>query len=560
MADHTTCSYPPPAGNHCSIMNTGRCSQCGSFGATTTSEDFSVAPQSPRHRSLLTSNEVPLESDANFVKSVVSTIDIRLAKLDDQIQRLRDLLAPLEAERDSVAQYRAQNMGIISPLRRMPTEVLGQIFVWTLPTPNIAAQTYSLDDSPWLLTRVCSRWRAISIALPSLWSLIAISYHLPLIPYPPEMVKAHLSRASKKLFIFFFGSQGEETESQVEIFRLLCEQSPRWENVCLGMSSHMVPLLPDLRGRVGALSALQLTWTREAFINVDSVDCFETAPLRSVSISNGLRLVPTPFSTDYLTRYDLNETWSTHVDILKTAAHLVEARISIRSYPTDLDDSVIPLPHLQRLFITHPELLGHFDVPALQEIALELMEFENPDVFDPLTALILRCACAPRRLCIKGWPTTMIFDVLHQHTSFTTLAFELDDSRVFERCNEFISRLIIPDPVMDAAAMVAPRISEFLIACMEGVSIDHDLYLRMLESRWNHGSGTLQSAALLRAGIPTLLGPAPKAHILTGIEALRQEGLRHLLLAGSEALSVLDQWTYNDMGVDAPHPAMAEIL
>ncbi|KAJ7663886.1 hypothetical protein DFH06DRAFT_986571 [Mycena polygramma] len=54
----------------------------------------------------------------------------RLAIIDEEIAKLRETLKQLEEDRASLLSYKV----ILSPLRRMPPEVLGQIFSWTLPS------------------------------------------------------------------------------------------------------------------------------------------------------------------------------------------------------------------------------------------------------------------------------------------------------------------------------------------------------------------------------------------------------------------------------------------
>ncbi|KAJ7607883.1 hypothetical protein FB45DRAFT_681707, partial [Roridomyces roridus] len=62
---------------------------------------------------------------------------------------------------------------ILSAIRRMPPEIFREIFAWTLPnaTTNKVAHTIaeSMNESPWVLTYVCSVWRAAAISTPSLW-------------------------------------------------------------------------------------------------------------------------------------------------------------------------------------------------------------------------------------------------------------------------------------------------------------------------------------------------------------------------------------------------------
>ncbi|KAJ7691951.1 hypothetical protein B0H17DRAFT_851561, partial [Mycena rosella] len=123
----------------------------------------------------LTSNEVPLELDLPAVKSVVSQADARLVCLDTEISRLRDRLKQAEDERAAVWSARVRSSAILSTLRRMPPEVLGEIFSWTLPSVGEALDPkFGVGRSPWVLTHISSHWRAVAISTPSLWSLVAI--------------------------------------------------------------------------------------------------------------------------------------------------------------------------------------------------------------------------------------------------------------------------------------------------------------------------------------------------------------------------------------------------
>ncbi|KAJ7780105.1 hypothetical protein DFH07DRAFT_1055785 [Mycena maculata] len=143
-----------------------------------------------RHRQLLNTNEPPEGPEIAYVQAVISKTDMRLTCLDDEISRFQD--------RPKLASYRAQNIGIISPLRRMPPEVLGEIFSWTSLSVTEALDYggFSIKKGPWLVTHVSSHWRTIALSTPSLWSLVAIDYDTDFV-YPlamslPNLVEARI--------------------------------------------------------------------------------------------------------------------------------------------------------------------------------------------------------------------------------------------------------------------------------------------------------------------------------------------------------------------------------
>ncbi|KAJ6580866.1 hypothetical protein B0H19DRAFT_844203, partial [Mycena capillaripes] len=124
----------------------------------------------------LNRNEPPEDSEVLFIRSVISETNTRLRLLDEKIVKLQNTLNQLEEDPRSLLRYRMRNSEILSPLRRMPSEVLSEIFSWISPSlrTELARRRFDVEDSPWVLTHISSRWRAVSISTPSLWSRIAI--------------------------------------------------------------------------------------------------------------------------------------------------------------------------------------------------------------------------------------------------------------------------------------------------------------------------------------------------------------------------------------------------
>ncbi|KAJ7902475.1 hypothetical protein B0H13DRAFT_2195423 [Mycena leptocephala] len=170
-------------------MYASRCSECGapSSGSAETF-DVTVTPGT-RHHTLLNSNEPPQESELTFICSAISKADARLACLEDEISNLRKTLQQLEADHtsESLSSYRTKHKVILFPLRRMPPEVLSEIFLWTLPSiqafiGHSSCGRFDMRVSSWILTRICTRWRAISISFlrcgPELSSIMAQHLHI----------------------------------------------------------------------------------------------------------------------------------------------------------------------------------------------------------------------------------------------------------------------------------------------------------------------------------------------------------------------------------------------
>ncbi|KAJ7483459.1 hypothetical protein FB451DRAFT_1129358 [Mycena latifolia] len=132
-------------------------------GSSPPDSSIHVAPGT-RHHGLLISNEAPLDLDFIAVEEMISKTDARLVVLDIEISRLQDRLKQLEDKRAALQTFRKQNVAVLSPLRRLPPEVLGEIFSWTLPSIHDTLPGYGFDirRSPWVLGQISSRWRAVA--------------------------------------------------------------------------------------------------------------------------------------------------------------------------------------------------------------------------------------------------------------------------------------------------------------------------------------------------------------------------------------------------------------
>ncbi|KAJ7752379.1 hypothetical protein B0H16DRAFT_1257575, partial [Mycena metata] len=101
---------------------------------------------------------------------------------DDQIQVIRAHLAPhverlasLKAlihdpsvQRDELMEYINLHTALISPVQRLPQDILQEIFLACLPTDRNTVM--SVSEAPLLLGRICSGWRDIVLATPALWA------------------------------------------------------------------------------------------------------------------------------------------------------------------------------------------------------------------------------------------------------------------------------------------------------------------------------------------------------------------------------------------------------
>ncbi|KAK7001467.1 hypothetical protein R3P38DRAFT_2649607 [Favolaschia claudopus] len=184
-----------------------------------------MSPESP-FQSHLKTNYIPTDPEISQIRAHLLPHEAEVARLDALIQ---DLCAQRERMKDYVDSHRA----LISHPRRLPQEILEEIFIACLPTAHNAVM--SSTEPPLLLGRICSRWRSIAFALPRLWSSLHV--HLGYACLYEERVAAideWLNRASPSpLSISIRGSDayglGFYDEAVVDILTRL---SSYWSTLC----------------------------------------------------------------------------------------------------------------------------------------------------------------------------------------------------------------------------------------------------------------------------------------------------------------------------------------
>ena len=122
-------------------------------------------------------NYIPSDEELDHIKnSILPVPTAKLADIDVEINRIQEIYSNLMEQRQALLAEIEGYQNLISPARRVPIDVLQEIFLHTLPTGHNAL--IDPHECPLLLTRICSGWRRIALSTPQLWS----SIHVPVPP------------------------------------------------------------------------------------------------------------------------------------------------------------------------------------------------------------------------------------------------------------------------------------------------------------------------------------------------------------------------------------------
>lgn len=110
----------------------------------------------------------PSDSETRRIKSSLTNAVLELKQLESNISRTQRRLESFCARRDELLNQTQRYRIAIAPYKRLPPEILREIFVACLPeTVHLPPR---IDESPLLLTRICSSWRTLALNTQELWN------------------------------------------------------------------------------------------------------------------------------------------------------------------------------------------------------------------------------------------------------------------------------------------------------------------------------------------------------------------------------------------------------
>jgi len=117
-------------------------------------------------------NRATSRTETEQIYELLRLPEQELRNTDEEISRLHDLLNELEHRREKALTYIHKHRQLLSPIRRLPPEILAETFVRCLPSNHLP--TRNLAEAPLLLTLVCKQWREIALSTPRMWCALHI--------------------------------------------------------------------------------------------------------------------------------------------------------------------------------------------------------------------------------------------------------------------------------------------------------------------------------------------------------------------------------------------------
>ncbi|ESK89145.1 hypothetical protein Moror_5267 [Moniliophthora roreri MCA 2997] len=458
-------------------------------------------------------NEIP-GSTNHITQSIIKGAFERLHSIEEQILRL-------EAERDELKKIIYHHKALLSPIQRIPRDVLAEIFIKCLPDDHFPS--CNMNDIPLLLTVVCRSWRDLAFSTPRLWNKIHIylpsTFYESLFPVLSgvvnerrEGVRKWLDRSGSLPISFAVCAplwhtippdilEQDTTHLSIRIMRLyegfmslLCQYSRRWNEVELRVPSSTLKFIgrqldnnnmdtPDLLKVLNVTCLTEEPEELRASNLLDIRQLIQTPSLRALYLAfDGTESLSIPIRWENIVELQIWRPLSegrlhlgTAMQILTRCSNnlrtCVLTIVSLQD-PLQLFQDV-QLPRLEELYIEFYEKVG--DVSRLRDlygaiiapalVTLELSVIPHPEatpvsgtVDPPFRPLLERSRCNVLHL---GLQIPYTGDVLtHWLRQLPSLSF----LKVSEERQANVGCHTITSPLMhaftDISDMLCPNIAE----------------------------------------------------------------------------------------------------
>ncbi|KAF5346421.1 hypothetical protein D9758_012742 [Tetrapyrgos nigripes] len=200
------------------------------------------------------SGHVPQSSEYDMITQFIKEGDEDVERYQKEISALQSTAAKIERDKKALETYLLDLRCMISPIRRVPMEVMTEILrqvcctvngEWsdkkTLLVGNDLRSRRIVDIPTLALAKVCSAWHKIIQSTPSLWSYIVLSYNQKITP--PQLLDLFLTRSNPVALHFHLEDastmqtrfHGHETNTNLH---KLLQHASRWGTISLGPNSH----------------------------------------------------------------------------------------------------------------------------------------------------------------------------------------------------------------------------------------------------------------------------------------------------------------------------------
>ncbi|KZP05264.1 hypothetical protein FIBSPDRAFT_359533 [Athelia psychrophila] len=430
-------------------------------------------------------NYAPTTFERMHTESALTNVHQDLARLENALSHLHAVQVRLQVKRDALQKYADAHTALLSPIRRVPPEILAKIFLYFLPNED---NDYTADarGQRMLPSHICARWRDLSLSTPSFWAHISVVVDKMDISRKLECAKCWLARSgSCPLKIYICRNAPGYTVQQNSFIEIILPHCRRWLHASI--VTETVPDLSLIKNNLPMLESVEIE------LAVSPNDSFQFAPKLCQLATN---------AEEILTNAILPWNQLTHIDVtccssqqllavMHKLPNMVSCMVILSSSRNraaePLEYRPIRLEHLDSLGITVEtdiNIAGFhecLDLPALKNYTYSEGIFDVGWHTPSFLSLISRSSCVLRDIVIQlaspAGPDHLAL-LFGGTPSLKTLDFNC------HRLKGMNSNMVLDQ------LLVTPSSTSCLVPKLNMVTLDYDkdfdfhILLNMIQSRW----------------------------------------------------------------------------
>ena len=538
-------------------MSPFMCPNCGVSIGTRTYSARSYAALPPN--TLNSNNGMKLSSrmQSQYLKAIAS-IETDISKLDEEMSRMQMIMEQLAAERQSLEKSLEERRSIVAPIRRIPLDVLSEIFIFCVdssgPTDN--SKCFDVTQAPIQLSFVCNKWRRLVISMSQLWTSILLNGGRTYVSssgkrlneffmrsIETDMLNTWLSRSGSSPLTLGIDGQWLKHDALTSCIDILIAHSHRWRDVTFKLDEDHWEMLLAVKGQLPQLERFDVGVLEDVDVSVDSSDdspyvydipleIFQVAPkLHTVTMQDQIE------ASEWLVPWEQLRCLQFHLHLpailpllLPTCPNL--ARCTIHVYLMydaldSLDHSSLASLHL--LLHGGPNLHALFNSLTLRslqdlDIALALGEYTLTLPQTAVASMLDRSSCNLQRLRLfrVGFTSRELIAILQAQPSLVELVIhepsEISSPIVTKQVLKRMT-LKISQSTSTESSLLIPSLKrlELFVAFAFGDQVVLDL----IQSRWQRGLPQVADLESVKLGLPRKLS----SETIAQLGLWREEGL-----------------------------------
>jgi hypothetical protein len=475
------------------------CARCRSTVSTKAIVAMSV-PESPVPH-LLGTNLTPLVSECSSIQQTVYEAQSHISSLDFEIVRVQRILDALSSKRRAMVEHVKGHRALLSPVRRIPSELISMIFLWCLR--NEVHREYAVN-APWVLGWVCREWRDIALSTQKLWS----EPKLCLFKQPSKadiaLATNWLIRAGRcPLSITISG----DCKTAHPVLTMVLNHSELWESLDLHLPFPIIRQFAAAKNRLLRLQKLSLRF-KTGNQHMVMLDTFQVASqLRHVCLGDGAVFSFIKIPWRQLT--SIHTTWQdfdSAIGTLQQCPNLVECNMGVLWSQAPARHSPVRLARLQTLHIRGPaEFFDYLALPALHalHVACNFGASHHPSPqpgykswLPRFISLLSRSSCALEMLSIRLGARPLDGDDLVQLLEHipSLVKLKIEGRLSFAFAGSAMDRLTCREP----GTWLVPNLRFIDVECRSD-PFDVEAFATLIRSRWRTYDHADRAEVLRRA-------------------------------------------------------------